>query len=154
MRTPGPALVALLALLLASDAWGTPPEPADPWGHLPTLRLAVPTGETGCEARAFFVNRVDQPFVPPGHDPEELIDRATELLGGSDEPERVAGFVRRLQALRDSRELSAERHGAVVERLREQAGGRPVFITPSVPAGQSPREGLLAIYLGLFASGD
>ncbi len=55
MRTPGPALVALLALLLASDAWGTPPEPADPWGHLPTLRLAVPTGETGCEARAFGV---------------------------------------------------------------------------------------------------
>ncbi len=110
--------------------------------------------KAGCEARAFFVNRVDQPFVPPGHDPEELIDRATELLGGSDEPERVAGFVRRLQALRDSRELSAERHGAVVERLREQAGGRPVFITPSVPAGQSPREGLLAIYLGLFASGD
>lgn len=107
--------------------------------------------EAGCTARAFFVNRVDQPFVPPGHDPEELVERATELLGGSDEPERVAGFVHRLQALRDSRELSAGRHSDAVERLREQAGGRPVFVTPSVPAGQSPREGLLAIYLGLFA---
>lgn len=107
--------------------------------------------EAGCSAKAFIVNRVDRPFVPPGRDSGELIERATELLGGSHEPERVAGFVRRLQALRESRELSAERHVGVVENLRRQVGDRPVFVTPAIPAGQSPRASLLAIYLGLFA---
>jgi anion-transporting ArsA/GET3 family ATPase len=105
----------------------------------------------GCRAQAFFVNRVDSPIVPAGRDAEDMIRRATDLLGGSHEPQRVAGFVRRLEALRESRERSSGQHSGVVERLRSEVGERPVFVAPAVPAGQSPRASLLAIYLGLFA---
>ena len=110
--------------------------------------------EAGCAARGFFVNRVDRPIVPAGQDSADMIQRATDLLGESQGPERVAGFVRRLEALRESRERSAGLHSGVVERLQERTGGRPVFVSPAVPAGQSPRASLLAIYLGLFADDE
>ncbi|MFH1808948.1 MAG: ArsA-related P-loop ATPase [Pseudomonadota bacterium] len=108
-------------------------------------------GQSGCHAGAFVVNRVDSPFLPPDVDVERALSQATTLLGGSNERERVHDFIERLEVLRHSRDVSASRHAEAVDLLRAQAGGRPVFTAPRVPAGQSPRASLLAIYLGLFA---
>jgi len=38
-----------------------------------------------------------------------------------------------------------------VETLRAYAAPRPVFSAPRIPAGQSPRASLLALYVGLFS---
>jgi anion-transporting ArsA/GET3 family ATPase len=108
--------------------------------------------EAGCPARAFIVNRVDQAFLPGQAELAETVARATALLGGPGEAERVRLFLERLEALRQSQESSTAAHARIVAELRAYAGARPVFIAPGVPSGQSPRASLLAIYVGLFAS--
>lgn len=56
MRGSTAVLAALLALAIGLPGAGaTPPEPADPWSYLPTLRLAAPTDDEACEARAIEV---------------------------------------------------------------------------------------------------
>ncbi len=110
--------------------------------------------EAGCKAHAFVINRVDAPFFAEGVDAERTLRRATELLGGSDERERVTGFIERLEAVRRSRDSAASNHAEALARLRQIAGERPVFSAPRVPAGHSPRAALLAIYLGLFADSE
>jgi anion-transporting ArsA/GET3 family ATPase len=107
--------------------------------------------EAGCPARAFIVNRVDQAFLPDQAELADTVARATALLGGPGEAERVRLFLERLEALRQSQASSAAAHARIVDELRAWAGKRPVFIAPGVPAGQSPRASLLAIYVGLFA---
>lgn len=107
--------------------------------------------EAGCPARAFIVNRVDQAFLPDREELAETVGRATALLGGPAESERTRLFLERLEALRHAQVSSAAAHARIVEELRGWAGQRPVFTAPSVPAGQSPRAALLAIYVGLFA---
>jgi len=107
--------------------------------------------QAGCRARAFLVNRVDEAFLPEAGEIEEALGRATALLGGSGERERARLFVERLEALRHAQATGAAVHARVVDELRAYAAPRPVFTAPAVPAGQSPRAALLAIYLGLFA---
>jgi anion-transporting ArsA/GET3 family ATPase len=106
--------------------------------------------ESGSRATAFIVNRVDLAFLPEGLDLEGTIARATALLGGAGERERVRTFVERLEALRRSQESVAAAHAQSVDELRRYASPRPVFSAPRVPGGQSPRAALLALYLGLF----
>ena len=106
--------------------------------------------EARCRAHAFIVNRVDQPFLPAARAPDALL-RATALLGGAAERERVQLFIDRLEAMRRVQESSAATHAQAVEELRDYAGKRPVFVAPRVPLGQSPRASLLALYVGLFA---
>lgn len=108
--------------------------------------------EAGCPARAFIVNRVDEAFLPDAGELEEAVGRAAALLGGPGEAERVRLFLGRLEALRASQASTAAAHTRVLDELRAYAGDRPVYTAPSVPAGQSPRASLLAIYVGLFAS--
>jgi hypothetical protein len=43
---------------------------------------------------------VDEPFLPLAGDLERTIERATELMGGEPERERVRGFMGRLEKLR------------------------------------------------------
>ncbi len=105
----------------------------------------------GCRTHAFIVNRVDEPFVPEALELERSVERATALLGGAGERERVRTFIERLETHRRAQESAAAAHAAVVEELRRHAGSRPVFTAPRVPAGQSPRAALLALYVGLFA---
>ncbi len=107
--------------------------------------------EAGCPARAFIVNRVDQAFLPEREELAETVARATSLLGGQAEGERTRLFLERLEALRHAQASNAAAHARIVEELRQYAGQRPVFTAPSVPAGQSARASLLAIYVGLFA---
>jgi anion-transporting ArsA/GET3 family ATPase len=107
--------------------------------------------ESGCEAHAFIVNRVDEPILPARLDLGEAIERATVLLGGAAERERVRVFMERLDVMCRAQETAAAAHAEEVATLRRYAGGRPVFTAPRVPAGQSPRAGLLALYVGLFA---
>jgi anion-transporting ArsA/GET3 family ATPase len=106
----------------------------------------------GCPAHAFIVNRVDEPFLPEELDVEAAVAHATALLGGASERERVRIFVERLETLRRAQDSAAAAHGQVVEELRRRAAPRPVFTAPQVPAGQSPRAALLALYVGLFAA--
>ncbi len=106
--------------------------------------------EAGCRVSGFVVNRVDLPFLPLEGEVEVAMARATELLGGPGERARVEVFLRRLEALRHERESSAARHAEAVAELRRHAGSRPVFTAPNVPASESPRAALLAVYVGLF----
>jgi len=110
--------------------------------------------ESGCRAQAFIINRVDTPFLPQEVDATETIHRATELLGGSAERERVQSFISRLESLRRARDEAAGQHAEAVAALRAHAGDRPVFTAPRVPPGNSARAALLAIYVGLFADGS
>jgi anion-transporting ArsA/GET3 family ATPase len=110
--------------------------------------------EAGCRARGFIINRVDTPFLPQEIDAAETMGRATELLGGSAERERVEAFISRLESLRRARDVSAGQHAEAVAALRAHAGDRPVFTAPRVPPGSSARAALLAIYVGLFADGS
>jgi anion-transporting ArsA/GET3 family ATPase len=110
--------------------------------------------EAGCRARAFVINRVDQPFLPEPGELQGSLERATALLGGEHVRERVRNFIDRLEALRRERASAAAVHAEVVERVRAYAAPRPVYVAPSVPTGQSPRAALLAIYLGLFAQAE
>jgi hypothetical protein len=57
----------------------------------------------------------------------------------------------RLEKLRRQQESAAALHAAVVEAVREFAAPRPVFTVPRVPVGETARDSLLAMYLGLFA---
>jgi anion-transporting ArsA/GET3 family ATPase len=107
--------------------------------------------EAGCPARAFVVNRVDEAFLPDQEELGAAVEKVTALLGGPAERERVRLFVERLEALRRDQVSSAAVHARVVDDLRVHAAGRPVFTAPAVPAGQSPRASLLALYIGLFA---
>jgi anion-transporting ArsA/GET3 family ATPase len=107
-------------------------------------------GEARCRAHAFIVNRVDEPFLPASGADDALL-RATILLGGAAERERVRLFIERLETMRRGQESAAATHAGVVKELREYAGKRPVFVAPRVPLGQSPRASLLALYVGLFA---
>jgi anion-transporting ArsA/GET3 family ATPase len=106
--------------------------------------------EAHSHVHAFIVNRVDLPFLPTERADDALL-RATALLGGSAERERVRLFVERLEAMRRAQESTAATHGQAVDELRAYARKRPVFVAPRVPLGQSPRASLLALYLGLFA---
>ncbi len=106
--------------------------------------------EAGCRVHAFIVNRVDLPFLPAERSDDALL-RATALLGGAAERERVRLFIERLEAMRRAQESAAATHGKAVEELRAYARKRPVFVSPRVPLGQSPRASLLALYVGLFA---
>ncbi|MGC4122663.1 MAG: ArsA-related P-loop ATPase [Myxococcales bacterium] len=106
----------------------------------------------GCKVHGFVVNRVDEPFLPLAGELERTIERATELLGGEPERERVKSFMERLEKLRRDHESNAAMHARVVESLRAYASPRPVFSAPRIPAGQSPRASLLALYVGLFAA--
>lgn len=105
----------------------------------------------GCRVHGFVVNRVDEPFLPQSGELERTVDRATTLLGGEPERERVRAFMERLEQLRQEHESGAAAHAKVVEALRAYAAPRPVFSAPRIPAGQSPRASLLALYVGLFA---
>jgi len=107
--------------------------------------------EAGCGAAAFVVNRVDQAFVPAPGELESAVERATVLLGGTGERDRARAFVERLENVRRAQESAAAQHAAVVDELRAYARPRSVFTAPLVPAGQSARASLLALYLGLFA---
>lgn len=107
--------------------------------------------QAGCRAHGFVVNRVNQPFLPANGELEEALAKATTLLGGEIEGPRVRTFLEKLETLRKAQESSAASHARLVEELRTYAAGRPVFTAPSVPAGQSPRASLLALYVGLFA---
>jgi hypothetical protein len=104
--------------------------------------------DAGVRARAFVVNRVDEPFLPaPGEIPL-AIERATQLLGG--DRERVQVFMARLEDLRRAHTGAALDQGRIIEDLRRHAEERPVVTAPRVPAGESPRAALLALYVGLF----
>jgi anion-transporting ArsA/GET3 family ATPase len=107
--------------------------------------------ESGCRARAFIVNRVESSFLPEPGALERSLDCATALLGAEDERDRVRVFLERLEAMRVAHQSAAAAHAEVVAEVRGIAGTRPVYIAPRVPAGQSPRASLLAVYLGLFA---
>jgi hypothetical protein len=107
--------------------------------------------QAGCKAHGFIVNRVDEHFLPPERGTEEALARVTAMLGGTSERPRVQAFLARLEALREAHESSAAAHAQVVADLRKHAGGRPVFTAPRVPASESPRASLLALYVGLFA---
>ena len=107
--------------------------------------------EAGCQARGFIINGVDEAFLPEAEALEQALGRATSLLGGVGERERVELFIERLGILRDEHESAAATHRAVVETMNRSAGKRPVFSAPRVPAGESPRAALLALYIGLFA---
>ncbi|MBN2359592.1 MAG: ArsA family ATPase [Deltaproteobacteria bacterium] len=107
--------------------------------------------EAGCRAAGFIVNRVDQAFVPEPGELEHAVERATALLGGAGERARARAFVERLESVRRAHESAAAQHALVVDELRAYAKPRPVFTAPLVPAGQSARAALLALYLGLFA---
>jgi hypothetical protein len=55
-RASAAGLAASLTMALGlPGAVAAPPEPADPWGHLPQLRLAAPETVGGCEATSFEV---------------------------------------------------------------------------------------------------
>lgn len=107
--------------------------------------------EAGCRAHGFIVNRVDERFLPTEGEKAEAVARVTALLGGPGEGPRVAAFLDRLETLRKAQESSAAAHAKVVEDLQQYAGKRPVFTAPRVPASESPRASLLALYVGLFA---
>ncbi len=107
--------------------------------------------EAGCRVHGFVVNRVDEPFLPLHGELERTIERATQLLGGEGERARVQAFMERLEQLRQEHEGGAAAHARVVEALREHVAPRPVFAAPRIPANQSPRAALLALYVGLFA---
>jgi anion-transporting ArsA/GET3 family ATPase len=108
--------------------------------------------ESGTRAHAFIVNRVDEPFLPESGS-DEALERATVLLGGTAERERVRVFISRLEAMRRIRDSAAATHARALQELRDHAQGRPVFTAPRVPPGESPRAALLALYVGLFAGG-
>jgi anion-transporting ArsA/GET3 family ATPase len=105
---------------------------------------------SGSPARAFIVNRVDEAFLPADLDLEAAIARATALLGGPGERVRVQAFVDRLETLRRAQASAAAAHAEMIADLRRYAAPRSVFTAPRVPAGQSPRASLLALYVGLF----
>ena len=105
----------------------------------------------GCKARAFIVNRVDQGCLPKAQELDDALAKATALLGGSEERERVASFINNLEALRKNHESTTTAHQQAIEAMQQYAGSRPVYTSPAVPMGQSPRASLLAIYIGLFA---
>ena len=107
--------------------------------------------ESGCRVHAFVVNRVDAAFLPDDADADAALARATTLLGGERERDRVRSFIGNLEAVRRTQESSAAAHARVVDELRAQVAPRPVFTAPRVPQGQSPRAALLAIYVALFA---
>ena len=94
---------------------------------------------------------MDEPFLPEEGELEAAVEHATALLGGEQERGRVEIFLSRLEAMRRSHESAAAAHAQVVEALRAHVAPRPVFTAPRVPAGQSPRASLLALYVGLFA---
>jgi hypothetical protein len=60
----------------------------------------------------------------------------------------------RLETLRRQQESAAAVHASAVEAVRQFAAPRPVFTVPRVPAGETPRDSLLAMYMGLFARED
>jgi len=105
----------------------------------------------GCRAHGFIVNRVDESFLPEGSEQERALERATLLLGGAGERERVCHFLERLEAHRRMHEQAAAAHARVIDELRRAVSPRPVFTAPRVPGGLSPRASLLALYVGLFA---
>jgi hypothetical protein len=82
---------------------------------------------------------------------ERAVERAAALLGAREEREQIRAFMDRLEALRRQHESAAALHSSVVEAVRKFAAPRPVFTVPRVPAGETPRDSLLAMYLGLFA---
>jgi anion-transporting ArsA/GET3 family ATPase len=107
--------------------------------------------DEGCVPRAFIVNRVEEAFWPATGEIERAVERAAALLGGLDEREQIRAFMDRLEKLRRQQESAAALHAAVVEAVREFAAPRPVFTVPRVPVGETARDSLLAMYLGLFA---
>jgi anion-transporting ArsA/GET3 family ATPase len=107
--------------------------------------------ESGSKASGFIVNRVDEAFLPEQEELARAVQKAGSLLGGAGEMERVGFFVERLEKLRQTRQSLSSLHAQAVEDLRAYASPRPVYSAPRVPAGQSPRASLLALYVGLFA---
>ncbi len=107
--------------------------------------------DEGCVPRAFIVNRVEEAFLPGPGAIESAVARAASLLGGQGEQEQARAFMDRLETLRRQQESAAAVHASVVEAVRRFAAPRPVFTVPRVPAGETPRDSLLAMYLGLFA---
>ena len=107
--------------------------------------------DEGCVPRAFIVNRVEEAFLPGPGEIERAVERAATLLGAREEREQIRAFMDRLENLRRQHESAAALHASVVEAVREFAAPRPVFTVPRVPAGETPRDSLLAMYLGLFA---
>jgi anion-transporting ArsA/GET3 family ATPase len=110
--------------------------------------------DEGCVPRAFIVNRVEEAFLPGPGEIERAVERAAALLGGLEEREQTRAFMDRLEKLRRQQESAAALHAQVVEAVREFAAPRPVFTVPRVPVGETPRDSLLAMYLGLFARDD
>jgi anion-transporting ArsA/GET3 family ATPase len=110
--------------------------------------------DEGCVPRAFIVNRVEEAFLPGPGEIERAVERAAALLGGLEEREQTRAFMDRLEKLRRQQESAAALHAQVVEAVREFAAPRPVFTVPRVPVGETPRDSLLAMYLGLFAKDE
>ncbi len=109
--------------------------------------------DAGCIPRAFIVNRVEETFLPGQSEIEQAVGRAANLLGGEQAREATQAFMERLEGLRRQQASAAAAHASVVESVRRYAAPRPVFTVPRIPAGESPREALLAMYVGLFARG-
>ncbi len=107
--------------------------------------------DEGCVPRAFIVNRVEEAFLPGPGAMESAVERAASLLGGQEEREHTRAFMDRLETLRRQQESAAAVHASAVEAVRQFAAPRPVFTVPRVPVGETPRDSLLAMYLGLFA---
>jgi len=107
--------------------------------------------ESGSKASGFIVNRVDEAILPEQEELARAVEKASSLLGGAGEMERVGLFVERLEKLRQTQQALSSLHTQAVDDLRAYASPRPVYSAPRVPAGQSPRASLLALYLGLFA---
>jgi len=113
--------------------------------------LSERLADQDCVPRAFIVNRVERAFLPGPGSIESAVLRAASLLGGQEEGERTRAFLDRLETLHRQQQSEAALHASAVEAVREFASPRPVFTVPRVPAGESPRDSLLAMYLGLFA---
>jgi anion-transporting ArsA/GET3 family ATPase len=107
--------------------------------------------DEGCVPRAFIVNRVEESFLSEAGEMERAVERASVLLGEMTERQQTRAFLDRLENLRRQHESAAALHARAVAAVREFAAPRPVFTVPRVPAGESPRDSLLAMYLGLFA---
>jgi anion-transporting ArsA/GET3 family ATPase len=107
--------------------------------------------DEGCVPRAFIVNRVEEAFLSDPGEIERAVERAAALLGGQEEREQTRAFMDRLEKLRRQQESAAALHAEVVAAVREFAAPRPVFTVPRIPIGETPRDSLLAMYLGLFA---
>lgn len=105
--------------------------------------------ESGINVSAFIVNGVDKPFLPADEDATDLFQRASKLLNENKRP-RAEDFIKKLETMRSRKNSKADQHQKAIDKLKLYAKDRPVLTAPAIPAGNSPRAALLAIYVNLF----